>query len=484
MSVLIALFSLLLMLFLCFEDHGSNEVARATGKAECEIVELLGPDRMERQNLATRKETVSDVSCEAIGAEDGGFGDTQHVVIDEIERIMAIEESGDLLKPMDVMFDESDEGIGFQDKRCFMEKMLMDELEHIVKGDEEHVHENGINPSMTSLDKNQSGGDDVVVMNKRGEQADCQDLVMEKDGNAEKNSEAFDVLLDENVIGEVLDPRGNGKDNSLSLKTTSLCGEHKMQQADMEVEKSVASGRAMDFPIPIAENTAEPEKGECSNQKILEASSVSLDKDIIGEPPKPRENMEEESLLLKTNSTKRELEKSGGNSDSLDSPSHMAEGGDIEEGEISGDYGTYDMSLDTPLEDPMVSEEKNVDEVQVSLDIIDKKEFLYDGLNGANKKVFEFTSLKVDTHDNANTRGEIGLDISNRNKMASKPEAVVHEKSMTTKKAYREDLLLKDGGTKEGAGCPPACPNNLDLHGQISEKNTTGSHGITSTEEV
>jgi len=71
--------------------------------------------------------------------------------------------------------------------------------------------------------------------------------------------------------------------------------------------------------------------------------------------------------------------------------------------------------------------------------------------------------------------------------MASKPEAVVHEKSMKTKKAYREDLLLKDGGnggTKEGAGCPLACPNNLDLHGQISEKNTTGSHGITSTEEV
>jgi hypothetical protein len=471
------------MLFLCFEDNGSDELARATGKEECESVELVGSDRMERQNLATRKEAVSDESCEAIGAEDGGvFGDAQHVVID-IERILAIDESKDLLEPMDVMVDESDEGTGFQDKRCCMEKKLMDELEHIMKGDEERVHENGIGLSRTLLDKNQGGGDDVVVMNKPAEQVGCQELVTEKDGNTEKNSEAFDVLLDENVIGEVLDPRGSGKDNSLSLKTTSLCGEHKMQQADMEVEKSVSSSWVMDFPIPIAEN-AETEEGECSNQKISEASSVSLDKEMTGEPPKPRDNMEEESLLQKTNSTKRELEKSVGNSDSLESPNHMAEGGDIEEGEISGDYGTYDMSLDMPVEDAMVSEEKNVDEMQVSPDIFDKKEFLYDDQNGANKKGFEFTSLKVDTHDNANTSREVGPEISNGNKMASRPEAVVHEKYMKAKKAYREDLLLKDGGTKDGAGWPPACPNNLDLHGQISEKNTTGFHGITSTEVV
>lgn len=468
------------MLFLCFEDHGSDGVARATRKGECESVELVSPDSMERQNLETRRETASDESCEAIGAEEGGFGDAQHVVIDEIERIMAVEESEDLFKAMDVMLDESDEGIGFQDKRCCKEKMLMDELEHIVKGDEEHVHENGIN---LSLDKNLSGGDDVVVMSKRVEQVDCQELVTEKDGNAEKNSEAFDVLLDEDVIGEVLDPRGNGKDNSLSLKTASLCGEHKMQQVDMEVEKAVFPSWAMDVPIPIAKN-AETEKGECSNQKISEASSLSLDKDLIGEPPKPRENMEEESLLPKTNSTKRELEKSGGNSDSLDSPNHMAEDEDIEEGEICGHYGTDDKSWDMPLEDAMVSEENNVDEMQVSPDLLDKKEFLYDDLNGANKKGFEFTSLKVDRHDNANTSREVGPEICNRNKMASRPEAVVLEKSMKAKKAYREDLLLKDGGTKEGAGCPPACPNNLDLHGQISEKNTTGSHGITSTEEV
>jgi hypothetical protein len=168
----------------------------------------------------------------------------------------------------------------------------------------------------------------------------------------------------------------------------------------------------------------------------------------------------------------------------MESPNHMAEGGDIEEGEISGDCGTYDMSLDMPVEDAMVSEEKNVDEMQVSPDIFDKKEFLYDDQNGANKKGFEFTSLKVDPHDNANTSREVGPEISNGNKMASRPEAVVHEKYMKAKRACREDLLLKDGGTKEGAGWPPACPNNLDLHGQISEKNTTGSHGITSTEVV
>ncbi|GLT52836.1 hypothetical protein SLA2020_261530 [Shorea laevis] len=96
----------------------------------------------------------------------------------------------------------------------------------------------------SSMDKNPSGGDDVVVVSKRVEQIDCQELVTKKDGNAEKNSEAFDVLLDEDVIGEVLDPRGNGKDNSLSLKAASLCGEHKMQQADMEVEKAVFSSWA------------------------------------------------------------------------------------------------------------------------------------------------------------------------------------------------------------------------------------------------
>ena len=291
----------MLILFLLFEDYGSDEVGKASGNEMLESVESVGPDRMEPNNLATQKETVSDESFEAIGVLDKGFSDAQDMVMDEIERIMAVEENEDLLKQMDI----SIEGVGIQDKRFDKERMLMDELEDIVKGDKEPVHE--IDPSTRSLDKNQSSGDKVVLMNKQEEHVDGQEFVMEKAGTAQRNSKASDMLLDKNVIGEVLDPRENGKDNSLSLKTNSLGIEHEMQQADMEVERSFSSSRAMNFAIPFTEN-AEIEKEKFSSQKISEAPDLSLDKDMICEPLKPSADLKEKSPLPKTNVLEMELE--------------------------------------------------------------------------------------------------------------------------------------------------------------------------------
>ena len=472
----------MLILFLLFEDYGSDEVGKASGNEMLESVESVGPDRMEPNNLATQKETVSDESFEAIGVLDKGFSDAQDMVMDEIERIMAVEENEDLLKQMDI----SIEGVGIQDKRFDKERMLMDELEDIVKGDKEPVHE--IDPSTRSLDKNQSSGDKVVLMNKQEEHVDGQEFVMEKAGTAQRNSKASDMLLDKNVIGEVLDPRENGKDNSLSLKTNSLGIEHEMQQADMEVERSFSSSRAMNFAIPFTEN-AEIEKEKFSSQKISEAPDLSLDKDMICEPLKPSADLKEKSPLPKTNvlevelethPNETEMEKSVCSSDSLNFPNHITQDGDIEEGEISGDYGKYDKSLDMFLEDAIESEEKDVDKVQVSLDVIDKKGFHCGELSGASKKGFEFTSSRVSTPEDANYGRGVEPKESDRNNMALRSKVVVHKKSLNAKKADRHDLLQEDGrnkkkgsGAKEGIGSPPARPIT-----------TTSSHGITSTEKV
>ena len=95
----------MLILFILFEDFGNDEVGKATGNEMCESVELVGPDRVEPSNLAIQKETVSNESFEAVGVQDKGFSDAQDMVIDEIERIMAVEENEDLLKQMDMMLD-------------------------------------------------------------------------------------------------------------------------------------------------------------------------------------------------------------------------------------------------------------------------------------------------------------------------------------------------------------------------------------------
>lgn len=488
LSLSIAILVFLLILFILFEDFGNDEVGKATGNEMCESVELVGPDRVEPSNLAIQKETVSNESFEAVGVQDKGFSDAQDMVIDEIERIMAVEENEDLLKQMDMMLGERTEEVGLQDKRFDKERILMDELENIVNGNMEPVHEISNNPFTRSLDNNQSGGDKVVPMNNPGEHFDGQEFVMEKAGTAQRNSKHSDMLLDKTEIGEVQYQRENGEENSLSLKANLLGIEHEMHHADMEVKKLVPYSCAMNSTIPITEN-AEIEKGESSSQKISEASDLSLDKDMICEPLKPSESMEEKSPLpktsalqmeLETHPNEKELEKSVCSGDSLNFPNHMTLDGDIEEGEISGDDGKDDKSSYMSLEDAIVLEKKKVDEVQVSLDVIEKKSFHCGEVNGASKTSFGFTSSRVDAPDKANDSREVEPKENDRNNMALRPKMVVHKKSLNAKKTDRHDLLVKEeeikkkgSGAKEGIVNPPAHPIN-----------TTSSHGITSTDKV
>ena len=478
----------MLILFILFEDFGNDEVGKATGNEMCESVELVGPDRVEPSNLAIQKEIVSNQSFEAVGVQDKGFSDAQDMVIDEIERIMAVEENEDFLKQMDTMLGKRTEEVGLQDKRFDKERILMDELENIVNGNMEPVHEISDNPFTRSLDNNQSGSDKVVPMNNPKEHFDGQEFVMEKAGTAQRNSKHSDMLLDKTEIGEVQYQRENGEENSLSLKANLLGKEHEMHQADMEVKKLVPYSCAMNSTIPITEN-AEIEKGEYSSQKISEASDLSLDKDMICEPLKPSESMEEKSHLPKTNAlqmelethpNEKELEKSVCSGDSLNFPNHMTLDGDIEEGEISGDDGKGDKSSYMFLEDAIVSEKKKVDEVQASLDVIEKKSFHCGEVNGASKTSFGFTTSRVDTLDEANDSREVEPKENDRNNMALRPKMVVHKKSLNAKKTDRHDLLLKEeeitkkgSGAKEGIVNPPVHPIN-----------TTSSHGITSTDKV
>lgn len=488
--VLIMLFLFFVDFFflILFEDFGNDEVGKATGNEMCESVELVGADRVEPSNLAIQKETVSNESFEAVGVQDKGFSDTQDMAIDEIERIMAVEENEDLLKQMDMMLGERTEEVGVRDKRFDKERILMDELENIVNGNMEPVHEISDNPFTRSLDKNQSGGDKVVPMNNPEEHIDGQEFVMEKAGTAQRNSKHSDMLLDKTEIGEVQYQRENGEEKSLSLKANLLGIEHEMHHADMEVKKSVPYSCAMNSTIPISENT-EIEKGECSSQKISKASDLSLDKEMICEPLKPSESMEEKSPLpkssalqmeLETHPNEKELGKSVCSGDSLNFPNHMTPDGDIEEGEISGDDGKDDKLSYMFFEDATVSEKKKVDEVQVSLDVIEKKSFHCGEMNGAGKTSFGFTSSRVDTLDKANDSREVEPKENDRNNMTLRPKMVVHKKSSNAKKTDRHDLLLKEekikkknSGAKEGIGNPPAHPIN-----------TTISHGITSTDKV
>lgn len=484
----------LLTLFLLGEDYGSGEVGQVSGKEVCESFESVGPDSMAPPNLTTEKETVLDESYGATGVQNRGFSDAQHGVIDEIERIMAVEEYEDSSKQMDVMFDESAKGIGLQNERLCKEKVLMEELEHIVKGSKETVHENSVSSLMASLDQNQSIRANAVAMNTQEEYVACQEIDMDRPWNAQKNSEPVNMSLDENEIGEFLDPSENSKNKSLSLKTNSLhTEEHKMQRKDVDLEKSVSSSRAMNVPHPVTDN-AGIKKGEFSSQKISQTSGLSLDKDMICGPAKLSENAEKESSLLKTDvflvndethPSETELKKSIYKSDSLNSPQSMIEEGDIEEGEISGDCGIDDKSPDVLSEDATVSQVNNVDGLQVSLDLTNRTEFCYDELNGASRKSFRLTSVKAERLDNAKISREGGPEESNRNEILFGPEMDIHEKPLKVKIADRHVLLLGNGrnekkgsGAKDGVDCPSA------LHRHILEKNITNSDRIIATEEV
>ncbi|XP_022754870.1 zinc finger CCCH domain-containing protein 65-like isoform X2 [Durio zibethinus] len=294
-------------------------------------------------------------------AVDGGFEGAvfrdrgfsdTQMVIDEIEQIMQVE-GQDLLNQNDLMVNSDMEATRFRDGEIGREQMLMTELENIMKGNEDC--DKSSNCLTTSFDWN--GGDNCVGVSVT---------------NQEEHDDHPPVVMEES--GTVGQP-----------------------QVDMEG----------------------------GNTKIIEAFGFSSDKSMTVEVSKSSEKVEDQSSLSKTNATcekieiqqkEMELEKFVCSNDRLASPGHMVEDGELEEGEIFGDIQLVNDSVDTLLDNAVVSEKK-VEEKQVSVGAFDDKHLHCNEESKDDDKDPEFTSFNTNVARIANRVTEGELEGSERDQM-------------------------------------------------------------------
>ncbi|EEF39688.1 conserved hypothetical protein [Ricinus communis] len=224
--------------------YDSNEPREASARQVLEQSELVTPDGTDHNYSVAQNNLSTDENVKAIGLQDGGFSDTQAVIY-EIENIMGIEEDENTFKEKDTSDNDGSGGSGVDDKEFGqLQQVLMDELEHVMKGSEDVVHDNNCNFSTFLLDENRCGAD-----KERASQNTC---------------ELIELSVDKSMDCKVLHISENNEEKNPSPRTNLLEVSHEMQQKEMESGKSVCANDAADSSNMIEDGKME--EGEIAGE--------------------------------------------------------------------------------------------------------------------------------------------------------------------------------------------------------------------------
>lgn len=427
-----------MVLFPICEENGGNEfLGRRTENQVARHVELVGIDSTEAKNLNVNEQ----------------------MTINQIEQLMRLEENEDLLNQKDV--------IGFRNPGSGPQQMLIDELEHIVKGNKDIVHENNLNPQQIPLVGKQSDISEVELLENKEEHVEIQQIGVK---NSVSVSQKLSCLDDVGIGGSAGSP-GENEEEKRSLLSTEV----------MELN-SVSVTDSSNSSIPV-NKFGENEKGKNHAQKGSEDSNLSLEKYTVSDALDSRDDNDDQ-ISVKPDALEvdneisvkdKELEKPVGSGVTVGSADRMTEDVEMEDGEISGDYSIDGISMDTLLQDAEILENKRVSEEPLNRCINDKREFSYDEPNERDPGSTFFTLYTVDK----NNTGAVGLGGYDRNKSAYTPDIVVPKETLGAEKLDANDSMLEARKIeKKGAG-----GNNIVLHEQILENDTT-RHNSISTEKV
>lgn len=183
--------------------------------------------------------------------QERGFSDTQ-AVINEVENIMGIEEDENLV------IDQTACGTGLQDRDLIQaQHLLIDELEHLMKGNVELVCHNNSGP-VTNRNRN-AAGDVVAVSNNQDEHFERHPVVIKECRGVGQLQLDEETLCQNNKISsEVSKPVDNCEESSLS-RTNGLEVNNEMQQKEIQSDKSVCADATMGYP---------PEDGEIEEREV------------------------------------------------------------------------------------------------------------------------------------------------------------------------------------------------------------------------
>ncbi|GMP62835.1 hypothetical protein CsSME_00024789 [Camellia sinensis var. sinensis] len=211
------------------------------------------------------------------------------------------------------------------------------------------------------------------------------------------------------------------------------------------------------------------------------------DVDVYAESSRLDENNEgssfvERNVLKEVNEMElMELEKWVSDCGGINSLLRVTDDEEIEEGEISGDFGVYDQSMDLLLEDA-VSLEKKVDEVQNSEAISNDEQFTCKKQKVANQEDTKSNKNFVETIDNVGKEVELKI-LSNMPEIECKLEIAVFGKYGEAKLAHGYDSVIETVRNEQQTARAIEEFNHPAVPGKISRENATKNQSALSTEK-
>ncbi|KAJ4851143.1 hypothetical protein Tsubulata_003226 [Turnera subulata] len=260
------------------DDYGADESGKASDKDAPALTVL-------DDSLAQRDAAVDGI-CEDIGCkENRGLTETQ-VAIDGIDNMMGMEVDEEFLKQSKPMVGDYGKEQGLGDKGFDQaQQLLMDELQHAIKGNQELVNNSNCNifgNEVAEENRSAAAVDGVVFGNQEkrtvlqpvgmGEFRSAGQQLVREEHHEQNVSKIFNSPMDKSVAGEVSNPGGGCKGKS-SLESAGELGIlYERSQKKFELEKPFSTTSTVTSSSHMIEN-GEREEGEISG--LLEVDDRS-----------------------------------------------------------------------------------------------------------------------------------------------------------------------------------------------------------------
>ncbi|KAJ8750812.1 hypothetical protein K2173_015993 [Erythroxylum novogranatense] len=235
-------------------DSGGNEQQQVPEK---EASSYLSCDGIDRESSKAQDSVPVDDNKRPVGFQDRGFSDTQ-LVIDEIDNLMKNEQDGNQSKEKHTFDGDNADG----DPR---QQVLIDELEHLVKGSGELFPDDNCHLSTTLEENlNRNDGGTASLDNQEQWQGDA--------GLCNQN--VSDASSDRIMTSGGPKPSfASGK--SCFSQTNESRVVNEVQQEDLELERPVSACRPVDSPNHMIEE-GEIENIEISGEPDMDKRSVGV----------------------------------------------------------------------------------------------------------------------------------------------------------------------------------------------------------------
>lgn len=374
------------------QDKGNNQEGQETVKEmeprnvvclnDKQPSELVAPDIGQHENLCAPEDMAVDENLQDTNFLDRQLSSTQ-ITINDIEKMMQTEENRDDWNQNGTVVHESAEQTGLQGGDFGLEDMLMNELENIMKGNEEPGRDESAILFPSPLDENH-----------------CLNFV----AATSMTNQEEDICHQQPIVKEC------------GLASVCEGGQEDFQQKRTESADSIPDRVLpviMSKPDGIEEGRPLPKTVE------FEAWHANLQKE-----------MDCEKLL--------------GSSAVEILPGHIVEDGEIEEGEISGEYGTE--SINWLSEDDVVSGHADLNEKQL----------------------------------NAGKFNDLPSNSQNKHNLCESEPTFCTTSAVDSENRVSEiELTRKANGANLGLNTVLALPNHLTLHSEIL-KQSSGKEAVTS----